>query len=103
MKEKFDYFLKNDIPAYDAPYTAEQKYVILIMQEDNKISYGFGNDDYNFLITFPKKNMKHLTPYEVLEEELKISNSNQGIIYENIDGKGNFQSIAFIDKEHQKK
>jgi len=99
MKEKFDYFLKNNIPPYDAPYVNEQKYVILLMQKGGNISYAFGNIDYNFLITFPKKVIEHLTPYEVLEEELKISDSNQGIIYENLDGKGNFQPIAFIDKD----
>lgn len=102
MKERFDYFLKNEIPSYDADYLDEQKYVVLIRGKDGKISYALGNVDYTYLVEYPDENKKYNSPLEVLEEELKLCNCDQGIIYENIDGKGTFEPIAFIDKTIKK-
>jgi len=96
MKEEFDDFLKNRIPIYDAPFIKDHKYVILIKKNGN-ISYALGNIDYTFLVEYPQNNKEYSTPEKVLQEELELCNASHGIIYENIDGKGNFQSIAFID------
>ena len=99
MKEKFDEFLKNGIPEYDAKYLNDQKYVIMIMSKDGEISYALGNEDYTFLVEYPDINKSYSSPLEVLEEELKLCNSDNGIIYENIDAKGNFQPIALIENK----
>ena len=100
MKEKFDNFLKNGLPSYDAQYLNEQKYVILIMSKDGSISHAFGNVDYTYLVEYPDESKDYDTPLDVLREELQLCNSTNGIIYENIDSKGNFQPIAFIENGH---
>jgi hypothetical protein len=95
MREEFDCFMKNGFPKYDAPYVKDHKYVVLF-KKNNKIIYGLGNNDIYFLVTHPKDNQEYSTPEKVLQEEMKFLNAESGIIYENLNGKGDFESIAFV-------
>ena len=73
--------------------------VIMIMGKNGEISYGLGNEDYTYLVEYPDINKSYSSPLEVLEEELMLCNSDNGIIYENIDSKGNFKPIALIENK----
>ena len=97
MKSEFDYFLYNNMPDYEKPFLNEQKYIILIKDNNGKISYALGNVCINFLASPPNIGKSYSSPIMFLEDELRLCDSNQGIIYENIDGKGDFQSIAYIN------
>ena len=67
------------------------------MGKNGNISYAFGNIDYTYLVEYPDESKNYDTPLDVLKEELQLCNSTNGIIYENMDAKGNFQPIAFIE------
>ena len=71
----------------------------MIMGKNGEISYGLGNEDYTYLVEYPDINKSYSSPLEVLEEELMLCNSDNGIIYENIDSKGNFKPIALIENK----
>lgn len=101
MKKRFDEFLKNGLSEYDATYLNDFKYVMLL-SKDNIISAQFANLNYMFFIEYPEDNKEYDTPEMVLQEEMRLCNSDAGIIYENIDELGNFQPIAFIDNEQIK-
>lgn len=83
----------NSIPEYDAKYLNSQKYIIMIMNKNGKISYALANEDYTFLVEYPNEFKQYNSPLDILEEELKLYNSENGIIYENKDSKSNFQTI----------
>ena len=97
MKKKFDNYLKNELSEYDATYLNDYKYVMLLYK-NNEIKSYFANLDYMFFIEYPEYNKDYSTPDIVLSDEMNLTSSEAGIIYENIDDNGNFQPIAFIDK-----
>ncbi len=97
MKEKFDNYLKNGLSLYDAKYLNDFQYVMLLNQ-NGKINSYFANYYVESFIEFPDENKNYETPYDVLLEEIKLTNSSSGIIYENVDGKGDFIPIAYIDE-----
>ena len=96
MKEKFDIFLKNGLSPYDAKYLNDFQYVMLLCQ-NGKINPYFANYYIESFIEYPDENKTYDTPDDVLLEEMNLTNSSSGVIYENIDGKGNFVPIAYID------
>ena len=55
-----------------------------------------------FFTEYPGDDKDYDNPKIVLADEMKLSNCGAGIIYENIDDKGTFQPIAFIDKTQNK-
>lgn len=62
----------------------------------------FANADYIYFIEYPTLEKECDTPLEVLESEIKLTKSDAGIIYENINGE--FKEIAFLDlKEKNRK
>lgn len=97
MKNKFDMFLRNGLSEYDAKYLNSYKYVMLLLKNGTITPY-FANMDYMFFIEYPDDNKESDTPEAVLLEEMNLTKCDGGIIYENMDDKGNFQSIAFIDR-----
>lgn len=101
MMEKFNNFLKNGLPSYDAKYINDQKYVLLMMNEKGDITYAFCNQDYIYLVEYPDESKEYNSPIDVLIEELQLCNLSNGIIYENIDNKGSFQPIAYIENGQQ--
>ena len=96
MKEKFKEYLKNGLSDYDKEYLYTYKYVMLLSKNDIISSY-FANVDYIYFIEFPKDNVSYDSAQEVLEDEMKLGNSNAGIIYENINNE--FQEIAYYEKK----
>ena len=100
MKEKFDNFLKNGLSEYDAKYLNDFKYVMLLNQ-NGEIHPFFANYYVEAFVEYPEENKTYNTPSDVLEEEMKLTNSNSGIIYENTDRKGNFTPIAYIDNSNK--
>ena len=101
MKNKFDDFLKNGLSEYDSTYLNDYKYVMMLCK-NNVIRAYFANLDYVFFIEYPDDNKDYDTPDMVLLEEMNLAGCEAGIIYENIDDKGNFQPIAFIDRTTNK-
>lgn len=98
MKQKFDEYLKKGLSKYDAQYLNDFKYVMLL-NKDDVISAQFANLNYMFFIEYPEDNKSYDTPEMVLKEEMILCKSDAGIIYENMDNKGDFQPIAFIEKQ----
>lgn len=96
MKNNFDEFLKNGLSEYDAKYLNDYKYVMMLYKE-NEIRPYFANFDYAFFIEYPDDNKDYDTPGKVLLEEMNLAGCEAGIIYENMDGSGDFQPIAFIE------
>lgn len=99
MKNKFDEFLKNGLSEYDAKYLNDYKYVMMLYK-NNEIRPYFANLDYSFFIEYPDDNKDYDTPNMVLSEEMNLTGCEAGIIYENMNDKGNFQPIAFIENGH---
>lgn len=101
MQKRFDDFLKNGLSEYDATYLNDYKYVMLLCK-NNEIRAYFANEHYMYFIEYPEDNKDYDTPEIVLKDEMSLANCESGIIYENMDGKGNFQPIAFIDGQQIK-
>lgn len=99
MQNLFDNYLKNGLSEYDSKYLSTYQYVMLLFKDNNITPY-FANVDYTFFIEFPVQNKEYNCPLDVLEEEIAITKSTSGILYENING--DFKSIAFIDLNEQK-
>ena len=99
MKEKFDIFLKEGLSEYDAKYLNDYKFVMMLCK-NNEIKAYFANVDYLFFIEYPDENKDYDTPDVVLLEEMNLAGCEAGIIYENMDDKGDFRPIAFIENGH---
>ncbi len=101
MRELFDNYLKNGLSEYDSKYLSTYQYVMLL-SKNNVIKAYFANVDYIYFIEYPTLEKECDTPLEVLESEIKLTKSDTGIIYENINGE--FKEIAFLDlKEKNRK
>lgn len=101
MKNLFENYLKNGLSEYDSKYLPTYKYVMLL-SKNNIITAHFANIDYIYFIEYPTSEKEYNTPLEVLKSEISLTESDAGIIYENINGQ--FQTIAFIslkEKNHK--
>jgi len=92
FKEKFDNYIKNDIPWY--MYIKNSTYILIYITENNKIHYNTAKDSYTSLISFPKNKKEYSNPEELLLEEMKDNSAIAGAIYQNIDNQGKFKIIA---------
>lgn len=77
----------------DSTCLNDYKYVMILCKNDVIRTY-FTNLDYTFFIEYPYENKDYDTPYIVL----LVVGCETKIVYENIDDKGNFQSISSIDR-----
>ena len=101
MQNLFENYLKNGLSEYDSKYLSTYQYVMLL-SKNNVIKAYFANVDYIYFIEYPTLEKECDTPLEVLESEIKLTKSDTGIIYENINGE--FKEIAFLDlKEKNRK
>lgn len=101
MQNLFKNYLKNGLSEYDSKYLSTYQYVMLL-SKDNNINAYFANVDYIYFIEYPTSNKEYNSPLEVLEEEISLTKSDAGIMYENINGQ--LHTIAFIElKEKNRK
>ena len=100
MRELFEEHLKHGLSEYDAKYLPTFKYAMLL-STDIGIKAFFANVDYIYFIEYPTLEKECDTPLEVLESEIKLTKSDAGIIYENINGE--FKEIAFFDLREKNK
>ena len=100
MQNLFENYLKNGLSEYDSKYLTTYQYVMLL-SKNNVIKAYFANVDYTYFIEYPTLEKECDTPLEVLESEIKLTKSDAGIIYENINGE--FKEIAFLDLREKNK
>ena len=100
MRKLFEEHLKHGLSEYDAKYLPTFKYVMLTSR-DNHINAEFANGDYVYFVEYPTLEKECDTPLEVLKSEIKLTKSDAGIIYENINGE--FKEIAFLDLREKNK
>ena len=100
MQNLFENYLKNGLSEYDSKYLSTYQYVMLL-SKNNVIKAYFANVDYIYFIEYPTLEKECDTPLEVLESEIKLTKSDTGIIYENINGE--FKEIAFLDLREKKR
>ena len=98
MKEKFDEFLKTGLSEYDAQYLNTYDFAMLLNIKDNIHPY-FANVSYEYFIEYPDENKNYENAKEVLEEEMRLTNADSGIIYENKDGE--FIELAYINSQEK--
>ena len=94
MKNLFENYLKNGLSEYDLKYLSTYQYVMLLSKGNNIKAY-FANVDYNYFIEYPTSDKEYDNPLDVLKDELSLTESDAGIMYENVDGQ--FHTIAFVD------
>ena len=100
MKKIFDEFLKNGLSEYDAQYLKTYDFVMLLKIKDNIYPY-FANIDYTAFIEYPDELKNYENAAEVLEEEMKLTDADSGIIYENKESE--FIEIAYINNQEKNK
>lgn len=99
MQDLFEKYLKNGLSEYDSKYLSTYQFVMLLSKNNNIKAY-FANVDYTYFIEYPTSDKEYNSPLEVLESEILLTESDAGVMYENVNGQ--FRIIAFVDLKEKK-